>query len=225
MTPEGLVFAGDIHGSDAELCQLLNLFGGQRHIIFLGDYVNRGPRSKAVINCLIRAKESWPQHITLLRGNHDQALLDFTMGIDPMRFVRLGGLTTAHSYVGQRGDDTMDEFKRMVPGSHIEFLEDLEDYYEQDDVFASHCGLDPENPAVRTRNSVSLTSHPDLFSFSPLEHIGKTVICGHYIQRDGRPHISDGFMAIDTGCGAIPGAPLTALLWPERTTIQFKGVR
>ncbi|MFD4461087.1 metallophosphoesterase [Nocardia sp. NPDC058480] len=225
MNSERLVFAGDIHGSDAELYQLLKFFGGLRHIIFLGDYVNRGPRSKEVINCLIGATELWPQHVTLLRGNHDQAFLDFMRGADPAHFVRLGGLTTARSYVGQYGIDTMGELRRTVPDTHIDFLENLEDYFERDDVFASHCGLDPKHPTARTRHSVSSASHPELFSFSPLEHIGKTVICGHYIQRNGRPYISEGLMAIDTGCGAIPGAPLTALLWPERTVIQFRGAR
>ncbi|MFI6958695.1 metallophosphoesterase family protein [Nocardia sp. NPDC050408] len=223
MSSDAFVFVGDIHGSHDELSQALNMFGGRRHLVFLGDYVNRGPRSKQVISRLIEAKNLWHHQITLLRGNHDQAFDDFMKGADPIHLVRLGGLSTARSYTGLRSVNIMDDFKRAVPDSHIEFLNSLEDYFELDDVFASHCGFDPSHPGCRTRDSVALASYPELFSRSPIELIGKAVICGHYIQQNGRPYISETLMAIDTGCGVIYRAPLTALLWPERTIIQFRG--
>lgn len=225
MTGPSLAFVGDLHGCHENLPEILHKYGGKRHLIFLGDYVNRGPDSREVIESLVVAKLRWPSSITFLRGNHDQAVLDFISGGDLAKFVRYGGLSTVASYVEEdfADADIFETFNQAFPRSHIQFLIELEDYFERDDVFASHCGPDPSRPHARDRRTVALSSHPQLFNAENAGIFGKPVVCGHYVQRGGKAHITQWLAAIDTGCGSLPGGPLTLLLWPERDTVSYGG--
>ena len=73
---------GDIHGCPATLDVLLTklALSTEDHLIFVGDYVDRGPDSKAVIERLLELEEASEErtgpHCTFLRGNHDQMMLD-----------------------------------------------------------------------------------------------------------------------------------------------------
>jgi len=222
---EPIAFIGDIHGMARPLELVLGKLGGTRHLVFLGDYVNRGPDSKAVLQLLVEAKEEWPRAVTLLRGNHDQSLLDFVADQDVARFARLGGLSTVASYTREvRDGGVIGAFFSSFPTAHRELLHGLSDYFERGDVFASHCGFNPERPLSRTRNDVATGSHPDLFHVDARVLLGKSVVCGHYVQRSMTTYQDRGLFAIDTGCGSMAGGPLTALLWPEKTTIKFGGM-
>ncbi|MCO4843701.1 MAG: serine/threonine protein phosphatase [Yoonia sp.] len=107
---------GDIHGQKTMLDQALNLItsdgGDDAHIVFIGDYTDRGPNSKSVIDTLIAGKKSG-KNWTFLKGNHDRMFCDFVASgteHDPkvksnISWVnsRLGGVTTLASY-GVTGD-------------------------------------------------------------------------------------------------------------------------
>jgi len=75
--PHRLLAIGDIHGYLDKLRQLLDLVqpGANDKVIFLGDYVDRGPDSRGVLDALIRFGERFPQTI-FLRGNHEQMFMD-----------------------------------------------------------------------------------------------------------------------------------------------------
>lgn len=220
MSERGLAFVGDIHGMTSPLRAALSALGGSRHLVFLGDYVNRGPESQDVLQILLEAVQTWPGLITLLRGNHEEELLNFIASGDLPRFVRFGGLATIASYA--KGDtDSVAEFKRTFPPAHLDLLISLADYYERDDVIASHSGINPGAPSSRERTDVVTGSHQELFSLDVVRLLGKSLVCGHYVQRSREAFAAQGFYAIDTGCGSLPGAPLTALLWPEKTTVMF----
>ena len=217
-----LAFVGDLHGRIDALEAVLAEYGGSRRLVFLGDYVNRGPDSRAVLTRLISAKRLLGDVIVLLRGNHDESVLEFLNGGALATFVRLGGLATVASYTNEIGNDIREALSAAIPRQHVELLEHLRDFFEEEDVFASHCGINPQRPASRDRQDVALTSHPELFE-ADLSCFGKTIVCGHYVQRDLRPYVTDKLVAIDTGCGSIASAPLTVLLWPERSTVALGG--
>jgi|SRR5665647_12226 serine/threonine protein phosphatase 1 len=219
---DSYAFVGDLHGRVDQVGSVLRAFGGTRTMIFLGDYVNRGPDSRRVLQTLIAAQRLWPESLLFLRGNHDQALLDFYETGDIGGFARMGGLATLASYTGMPTGDVHEAFKEAMPARHLIFLEGLQDFFEDDSIFASHCGPDPSRLSSRDRCDVALSSHRELFQ-ADLRALGKTVVCGHYVQRGMRPHVSDSLVAIDTGYGSVAGAPLSVFLWPERQVLGFGG--
>lgn len=223
MIERDLAFVGDIHGRDDLLRLVLEKLGGARRLVFLGDYVNRGPNSREVLGSLLAAKRKWPDHVVLLRGNHDQSILDFLEGGPLSAFMRMGGLATVASYTEDVGEDVRSALQVAMPDTHVALLENLEDFYEDDEVVASHCGLDPAQLNSRDRTTVALSSHPTLFH-ADLEGFAKTIVCGHYVQRNMQAHITTKLVALDTGCGSIPKAPLTVFLWPERSLMTIGSV-
>lgn len=127
-------------------------------VIHLGDYVDRGPDSKGVIDFLIEAQARDPRHL-MLAGNHDMGFLDFLETPDPEGlFMRYGGVQTALSYgvsltaeaswfakteTMRRGHAALLE---AVPKSHVDFLRSLPFSMTFRDFFFCHAGVRPGIP-------------------------------------------------------------------------------
>lgn len=223
MSSADLAFIGDIHGEARPLGSVLDALGGVKHLVFLGDYVNRGPDSKLVIEMLLQATVTWPSMVTILRGNHEEELLRFLSTGNLARFIAFGGLRTIASYTAGRASNSVLRFMESFPPTHHELLVNLADYFERQDVFASHCGVNPKHPSSRERGDVVMGSHQELFQVDVTELAGKSVVCGHYVQRGMTAFSERGLYAIDTGCGSMDGAPLSVFLWPEKRMLQFGG--
>ena len=94
---------GDIHGCREELDDLLTIIaeeesGAERQLIFLGDYVDRGPDSHGVLERLIELKRSEPDAV-FLKGNHEAIMLDFLDDPDESyHWLDWGGQETLESY-------------------------------------------------------------------------------------------------------------------------------
>ena len=131
MTRSKLYVIGDIHGCRTELRQMLDLIDAEvtrkDTIVFLGDYIDRGPDSCGVIQDLIDRKNSEVKHVFLM-GNHEDMMLN-----DRRSWAHNGGAETLMSY-GKEG----------IPDSHYEFIKNLEPYYKENDVVCVHAGIDPE---------------------------------------------------------------------------------
>ncbi len=86
-------FIGDIHGCIEELDELVTAARSRTsHLVFLGDYVNRGPHSREVIDFLIRLQQTKGISTSfIMGGNHDQAFLDSLVGDGFDSFLRIGG--------------------------------------------------------------------------------------------------------------------------------------
>jgi serine/threonine protein phosphatase 1 len=117
MTPQRIIAIGDIHGCSAALDALLDAIrpGPEDTIVPLGDYIDRGPDSKGVIDRLIELSKQC--RLIPILGNHDQMLLDVRSGKYPIYWLLdIGGTTTLDSY--GRGRDLS-----LIPDEHYEFLE------------------------------------------------------------------------------------------------------
>lgn len=197
--PDGmrLYAIGDVHGRHDLLAamhrriesELEHAPGSDWRIIHLGDYVDRGPDSRSVIDFLIETRKRDPRNI-MLAGNHDIGMLEFLAEAEPDGlFVNYGGVQTAQSY----GVDLLRDghwygkaqaiarghmaLVKAVPHSHIDFLQSLTFSATFGDFFFCHAGIRPGVPLDR-QNQQDLIwirdafhDHPGLFS--------KVIVHGH----------------------------------------------
>lgn len=157
--PEGLIYAvGDIHGRHDLLELLLHQIeddaaGRDAEIIFLGDYVDRGRGSRAVIDRLLALRGHASLSARFLKGNHEATLLDFLN--DPQvgpSWAQFGGLETLVSYgvsipavtEGTRWDAIQERFRAALPACHLDFYTSLELSIERGCYLFVHAGVDPD---------------------------------------------------------------------------------
>lgn len=194
---------GDIHGCFRALTTLADLvpFRPADVVITLGDHVNRGPDSCAVLDWLI----TYQRQATLipLRGNHEIMMLQARENAEAFdRWVGCGGAATLASYApfGDAG--------RLVdvPDAHWEFLEHTRSWYETPSHFFVHANAYPDCP---------LSEQPEFmlywesFNDPPPHESGKVMVCGHTPQKSGLPRTIGHAVCIDTR--AYGGGWLTCL--------------
>jgi len=137
---------GDIHGCHNKLVALLHRLPLDKKkdiLIFMGDYINRGPDSRKVLDVLLTVKKEMPQTV-FLKGNHEQALLEYAEAPDPdmLRMLRIMGVeATAASYgAAIHGLHQL----ACLPPSHREFLSSLQLSYIFGDYRFVHADIDEE---------------------------------------------------------------------------------
>lgn len=184
---------GDIHGCFNALCTLAAFvpFRPEDKIITLGDYVNRGPDSYAVLDWLIAQRKTG--NLIALRGNHELIMLQARESDEAFRvWQEVGGDATLASYspFGDAG--------RIVdiPDSHWEFIEQgTRSWFEIETHFFVHASADPDCP---------LADQPDFMLFwegfdnSVPHNSGKIMVCGHTSQKSGKPKTIGHAICIDT---------------------------
>ena len=209
-------FIGDIHGDSVRLSNLLRKLG-RRRLVFLGDYIDRGPDSRAVIE-LLQDVAGRGAHPIFLLGNHEVGLLAFLSGrLSFLEYAWMGGLSTMRNYIGKANEDVRSELVAAMPRTHFEFLSNCNPFFETNQFVASHAGVNPARPESRELADTVLGRHPSLFHTDV--RLSKLVICGHYLQATQSPFVGNEVICLNTGCGTIEG-PLTALLYPEMTFEQ-----
>jgi serine/threonine protein phosphatase 1 len=200
---------GDIHGCLDRLIRLLDLVNPDldRHLlVFVGDYVDRGPDSSGVVDYIIDLKKKYnPENIICLMGNHERMFLNFLQGHEEMFFLLNGGRETLISYWGNQWERR----ERRFPPGHAHFFETLKFYYETDDYIFVHGGLRPGLPLAGQREEDLLWIRKE-FILSECD-FGRRVIFGHTPFRT--PLILPNKIGIDTG--AVYGNKLTCILLPE----------
>ncbi len=213
--PEGLrVYAiGDVHGRDDLLAEahvkiaadLVARPVDDHRLIHLGDYVDRGPNSAAVIERLVRAMDD-DARVLCLKGNHEQMLLEFLdHPVDGgPTFFSNGGLATLTSYglppdshfFGNRDMiEAGDRLAAAMPAAHRAFLDFLGLSATFGDFFFCHAGVRPGVPLDR-QEAHDLTWIRGAFLNSDVD-FGKVVIHGH--TPVDRPEIKTNRIDIDTG--------------------------
>lgn len=184
MNAPGRTFViGDIHGCAAELDRLLKSLRPSAGdvLCFLGDYIDRGPASRQVIDLLLELRGG-PAGCIFLRGNHEDMLLDF-VGLPGGRFgdmyLENGGASTLRSYglAPRRGADLIE----ALPAEHVAFLEALQLTVNVGNTICVHAGLRPSVPLERQAVEDLLWIREDFFG-AP-HSFGKIVLYGHTPRR------------------------------------------
>jgi serine/threonine protein phosphatase 1 len=212
--PEGIrVYAvGDIHGRADLLDRLTNeiIFdssewrraGGRCVVVYLGDYVDRGPDSFGVIDALLNPPSAF-EPIFLL-GNHDQVVLDFLNDASVYRVWReFGAMETLLSYAVRppRFDDdgafekTREEFEKALPASHLKFLHGLQHYAEIGGYYFAHAGVRP-GVALKDQAVADLLWIRGEFLDSSAD-FGAVVVHGHSPTEE--PVVRANRIGVDTG--------------------------
>lgn len=192
---------GDIHGCLAPLKHMWEVIDPQKddRIIFMGDYIDRGPDCKGVIDFLIGLKQQ-DYDITFLSGNHEEKFFLSEMDLtDRDHWLRVwGGPETLESY-GPGGFDD-------IPDAHWEFLRKCLPYLETDTHIFVHANLEHDVPLDQ---QLPFTIVHKKFG-EPKPHMsGKVMICGHTAQKSHVPANLGHAICIDTDVGR--GGWLTCL--------------
>lgn len=211
-----LTFAiGDIHGCFEELTSLLLVCGEaagdiEPDFVLLGDYVDRGPESRKVIEFLMRRQASDPSRFRCLRGNHDEMLL---LAAHPDRsdaalvqWWANGGETTLETY----GVDD----PTYIPADHLAWLSRLPLCLHENDRFFVHAGIRPGVP-LGDQSPRDMLWIREPFLGSQAWH-GALVVHGHTPTPTGAPDLRSNRVNLDTG--ACFGRPLTAAAFGNRQT-------
>ena len=219
---------GDIHGEREKLVELLEslpLRPGD-NLVFLGDYVDRGPDSQGVIEQLVLFQHSWP--CTFLLGNHESMFLDFLGWTDDAyfggdAFLMNGGDRTLASY-GFFDREQPDRESFRLPKEHEEFLLRLKLHHREGDYLFVHAGLgrrelrdaDVSYALRRSRAEDLLWNRT---TCDEPNRLGVTIVYGHTPAEDFGVRWNLPFsVGIDTG--AVYGGPLTAIRLPDETIFQ-----
>jgi serine/threonine protein phosphatase 1 len=202
-------------------------------LVFLGDYVDRGPDSRGVIDTLLALKARLGERCVCLLGNHEDMMLDFwRQKVRPWYnwpdvaarlkdvpdygggfWLSVGGAETVRSYAGD------------IPIEHILFLASLPLRHDRDGYIFVHAGLCPQGPTSRPQ---MLWQAPGFWTGGPvyvasavrnmpdLPGDDLVVVVGHTAFQE--PVIGKGIIGIDTGCGF--SGPLTAVQLPDMVFFQ-----
>lgn len=209
------IFAvGDIHGCYDKLAKMMKTLPWNPNsddlLLFIGDYIDRGPKSRDVIELLVQLKKKGGNFV-FLKGNHERMLTDYYVHQkDQMLYVANGGAETIASYV--EGGIGRKAF--VLPEDHLEFLLSLQNYYETEDYIFVHAGLRDGVP-VDEQSEEDLLWIREEFIYSNFDW-DKRVIFGHTALET--PFVTPGKIGIDTG--AVYGNKLTAVELPAMKFYQ-----
>ena len=224
---------GDIHGQLAMLEDALALIerdgGADARIVFLGDYVDRGPDSRGVLD-LLSAGLSEGRNWICLKGNHDRMMewyLDTPPRHDPYMLVgyhwmheRIGGQETVASYGitridGRRMFELADEIRAQVPDHHLHFLRDLHLWHRAGEMFFAHAGIRP-GVALDAQSETDLLWIRQEFHDDPRDH-GALIVHGH-TPIEAPQHFGNR-VNLDSGAGY--GRAITAAVFEDGQAWQL----
>ena len=206
-----LIVVGDVHGYYKELQDALynaQYEDGDR-LIFLGDYIDRGPRSREVMDFLVSLRN--PDNI-YLRGNHEELLLKALAG-DMSAYgvlmdngfistLRSYGLDTGilscsdagRHYVQRAGKHILLDSRELplflrsvIPPGHLSFIENTLYSFDTDSLFFSHAGAEPCTP-LHEQSGTDFVWGTDGFFLKQRYSYGKTLVFGHF-------HLMEPFIA------------------------------
>ena len=217
-----LIAVGDIHGQYRMLVDLMAQIkpGDEDQLVFLGDYIDRGSGSPAVIDWLIDFKQHYPQTV-FLRGNHEQMLLDAVAAAKHKQngrnnfiadflalqgrdlpppvfyFISCGGMETLKAYCHASEVDICSALNSL-PQAHLDFLNTTKFYWNYQKFMFVHAGVDPKDPTgEKDQNDAFLWQRKPLWKkakgWDRLVVHGHTPVC--------EPLVSDTEINLDTGAG------------------------
>lgn len=233
--PDSRIYAvGDIHGRADLLEKMHKLIGEdaakapetRKCIIYLGDYIDRGLRSKDVIDILLQGPPFKGCETIHLKGNHEAAWLGFLD--EPATghaWRQFGGAATIASYGVQAGagvpkdhelQEVRDQLFARMPPAHLAFLEMLETVWVEADYLFVHAGIRPGVPIEKQEERDLLWIRED-FTESSADH-GKIIVHGHSLSWE--PETFENRIGIDTGAYATGVLTCLTLWGHDRAFLQ-----
>lgn len=235
---------GDVHGNLAALNDMLNLirphFCDEDTVVFLGDYIDRGPDSRGCIDKILNFRNSTKAKVVTLLGNHEEWLLRTYQDYSRHSWILgMGGLGTIRSYSAKASSRLKNEFAEMgtqiiennaplpyeiffdaMPREHIDFFLELKSFHRTPECICVHGGLNPNGGSPEEQPLENLVWGTDGF---PDRYMGRDkIVYGHaddsVLDDTGwpSPRIIHSTYGIDT----ISKGVLTALKLPEESIIQ-----
>ncbi len=222
---------GDIHGRRAQLAALLGVLPYDKDsdsLVFLGDLIDRGPDAPGVVEDVIALKLGTPERVIVIRGNHEQMMLDFIDDDSRLWLAHVTGgdqtfqqytETPLHLETEEDFDNARRQIEESVPPEHIEFFRQMPLYHEDDYALYVHAGLDHgKHPRDTERRHLLWARDEDFYK----KYRGKPCVFGHtptsflpLLGRLGRHgiYISHSAIGIDTGYNY--NSPLSCLSLPD----------
>lgn len=235
---------GDIHGNRQALQNLLNEIDGYRcpetRVVFLGDYLDRGPDTKGLLDLLIQFRGDWPGPVVFIEGNHEQWFMDSIKDHSKHSWLQaMEGLDTVLSYSPELSEmfrEALEEdhvellmgrrllpYDRLwdlFPDKHKELLNELLPFFEDENGIYAHAGIPLNSPNLHLE-------HPDRFrwgtrDFPDIYKDEKLVIYGHFsgmtIFVDDLPvlRVKDNSICLDSSKNGF----VSAVILPERRILH-----
>jgi serine/threonine protein phosphatase 1 len=212
---------GDIHGCLDELRCLLDSLPLEPsdRVVFLGDYVDRGPDPQGVISLLIERQKIGQQDFIFLKGNHEDMFLSYLDLPSKSRDIFLfnGGGTTLASYGIPPTVTSAEEAQSRIPRSHIDFLKSLRVSFLIEPFLCVHAGIHPLRPLDEQKEKDLLWIR-DEFIFNP-HALPYTVLFGHTPHREV---FFDLPYKIGLDTGLVYGNQLSCLEVQDKTLFQIE---
>lgn len=200
---------GDVHGCLAQLQNLVQQCerdaGAEKsRFIFLGDYIDRGPDSRGVIDFLMDLQTWSPDEVICLMGNHEDLLL---AAVDDSDWEKLwlqnGGIQTLSSF---RASNAID-----IPSKHLKWLGSRPTFFDDGLRFFVHAGVHPDHP-LDQQDDYDLLNIRQAFLTSKKD-FGRLIVHGHTPTSNGLPDARSNRLNLDTG--AVFGRRLTAAMFTD----------
>lgn len=188
MTTNRRIFIGDVHGHYDTLVTLLNAIapGKDDNVYFLGDLIDRGPKSADVVELVIQNK------YYCLRGNHEDMLLDV---LGSSQQTPMEGFQ-AWLYSG--GYATISSYGNNIPQSHVDWMRTLPYYLDLDDIWLVHAGVNPALSLEEQTREQFCWIRDDFHSSEQPYFEDKLIVTGHTITFT-IPGVKPGYLAAGAG--------------------------
>jgi serine/threonine protein phosphatase 1 len=211
---------GDIHGCLEELACLVDQIPIEKddRVIFLGDYVDRGPNSKGVISYLLDVEKRPVREVVFLKGNHEDMFMSF-LGLEGRHgnmFLHNGGGSTLASYGIPTERASRKDNLAVIPQSHVAFLTGLKKYHVVEPFLCVHAGVQPTKP-LEQQSDEELFWIRDEFILNR-HRLPYTVLFGHTPQREVLYHLP---FKIGLDTGLVYGNKLSCLEIEEKVLFQI----
>jgi len=227
---------GDVHGRCAQLINLIDMLPrdpATDTLVFLGDLIDRGADAPGCVDHVMKMTAENPDRVLCLRGNHEQMLMDFLEGTNSIWLTPVvGGERTIEQYTGhpvrveseQDLEDLRHAVERSLPAQHLEFMQNLPYYHEDDFAIYVHAGLEHgKHPNESAPSSLLWMRDMDFYK----NYREKPCVFGHTPTpllplrgRLGRHGIYISHSAIGLDTGYNQSSPLSCLSLPDFSLYQ-----